>query len=82
MALMSDSTGAATPTAESVVAEASRRHGATLVCPMGARVPSVPLFDGGGPFSPTYVDVLAAGARQRWKGERKKSVSPFMAANE
>jgi hypothetical protein len=79
---MSDSTGAATPTAESAIAEASRRHGATLVCPTGARVPSVPLFDGSGPFSPTYVGVLAAGARQRRKGERKKSVPPFMAANE
>jgi hypothetical protein len=48
---MSDWTGAASPTAESAVAEASRRHGATPVCPTGVRVPSVPMLDGGGPIS-------------------------------
>jgi hypothetical protein len=36
---MSDSTSATTPMAELVVAEASRRHVTTLVCPMGALVP-------------------------------------------
>lgn len=69
-ASMSNSTSAAMPMAELVVAEASRRHDATLVCPTGALVPPCCLARRRRPvFPPRRHEVPVVEARWMVNGE-------------